>query len=323
MQLVFTVQEKHRQLRMRRDEQRKLGQHIDQIVRQAEAEEGEQPAGAGCASGLCGMLNRWRGRRGTSVRTAEMSAAPSAADRNVAIHRAVFGLAGIKKGDPAAKLEEAAAVMRSRVVSLEQRAAEQRAEAKRLAQAGQKAQALRMLKKAKAVEAQVEANQQSLMAVEQQVDMLAQAAMQKTLSSALASTSKTMKRDAKALSKAEDAIDDAAEARDMATDLSQVMAEFAQNGHAEVDEDELEAELEAMVGEEPTPPPLSPVSAEETRRQQIAALEAKIAQRQAQTEIDAAEAKALRDSFPVAPNGTVSASKKEEKSRLLEPVAQS
>ena len=195
---------------------------------------------------------------------AAVEAVKNGTHSNVELHRAVFGLAGAsKKVDPAAKLEEAASVMRARIEQLEDRARDQRKVALGARKAGQKQVAMRELKKAKAVEAQVEANQQSLMAVEQQVDMLAQAAMQKTLASALATTSKSMKKDAKALGKAETAIEEAQEARDMATDLNQVMAEFAGGGTQELDEDELMAELEGMVAEEADPPP--PVDAEAGR----------------------------------------------------------
>ena len=188
--------------------------------------------------------------------SAEAPGAVGASADGRAVTRAVFGLAGSKKAASASeKLEEALAAMRARVEQLELRAQEGRVEAARLAKAGQKTAALRALKKAKAVDAQVASNQAAVDAVEQQLDTLSQAAMQKTLASALASTSATMKKDAKALSKAETAIEDAQEARDMATDLNQVMAEFAQSGNGYEDEDELLAELNAMVAEQDAPAP--------------------------------------------------------------------
>lgn len=242
---------------MRREEVKKLGAHVDNIVRHAEAS--ERP-NAGCFGRFWTMFVKARGPHhsaaGASAATIPSSSS-SRAKSSLEINRAIFGLAGMKKGDPASKLEEAAAAMKVRIEQLEKRSAEGRAEAKRLAQTGQKAAALRALKKTKAVDQQVDANQASLMAVEQQVDMLAQAAMQKTLSSALATTSKAMKKDAKALNKAESAIDDASEARDMASDLNQVMAEFAANGAGDADEDDLMSELEAMMmgTDDPQPPP--------------------------------------------------------------------
>ena len=292
---------------MRKDEARKLGQHIDNVIRQSEGV--EQPKG--CFPFMCGIFNRMRGHRRTAVATTDLGS--STRTGNVEVHRAVFGLAGVKKGDPAAKLEEAAVVMKGRIEQLEQRAQEQRAAAMQLQKAGQKAAALRALKKAKQIEAQVSSNQAALDAVEQQVDMLAQAAMQKTLTSALASTSKSMKADGKMLSKAESAIDDATEARDMASDLNQVMAEFAQNGAGDMEDDDLEAELLAMVDSKPPPP----VDAEAEKQAEIERLESAIAERQRQKETREAVA-----SMPAAPTDKPAPSSgkaraKEERAGLL------
>ena len=320
---LFGVEEKYKQLRMRKDQQKKLGATIDKMMRQAE--EGEVPKG--CGMGICSMLSRWRSKGATRTSPVDLEGvaagiASAASSDNVGFSRAVFGLAGVKKGDPAAKLEEAAALMRGRIMQLEERAQSERKIAVTLQTAGQKAQAIRALKKAKASEAQLEANQSSLMAVEQQVDMLAQAAMQKTLTSALASTSKSMKADGKMLSKAEKAIDDASEARDMATDLNGVMAEFARNGTDALDEDDLLAELESMaMNNAPPQPPESQQMSQDEKATEIARLEALIAERQARVD----EVRALKDSFPAAPLGEVapapangkSKKRSEEKTGLL------
>jgi len=319
MNQAFGVEEKYRQLKMRKDEQRKLGQHIDNIVRRAE--DVEHPTG--CFGGGCfGFLGKMRGRR-AAARTVEVAAAAvnsaTSSTSNADFSRAVFGLAGVKKGDPAAKLEEAAAIMKGRVEALEARAQEQRSQAMQLQKAGQKAQAIRALKKAKQIEAQMSSNQAALDAVEQQVDMLAQAAMHKTLTSALASTSKSMKADGKMLSKAESAIDDATEARDMASDLNGVMAEFAANGAADVDDDDLMAELESMVDNE-RPPPAAVGMSEAEKEQEIALLESKIAER-----ARARETRETLASMPSAPTNGVGkkAMAKEEKAGLLARVSAS
>lgn len=299
----FGVEEKYKQLRMRKDQQKNLGATIDRMMRQAE--EGEIPKG--CGLGICSMISRWRRKGAMPTSTVDLEAvaasiASGTTSDNVGFSRAVFGLAGVKKGDPAAKLEEAAAVMRGRIMQLEERAQSERKIAVTLQKSGQKAQAIRALKKAKASETQLETNQSSLMAVEQQVDMLAQAAMQKTLTSALASTSKSMKADGKMLSKAEKAIDDASEARDMANDLNGVMSEFAQNGTDALDEDELIAELESMAMDNvPPQPPESQQMSQDEKASEIARLEVLIAERQARVD----EVRALQDSFPAAPVGEV------------------
>ena len=309
MSVAYGVEEKYRQLRMRKEEHRKLGQHIDNIIRQSEGV--EQPKG--CFPFVFGLFSRMRGHKRTAVATVDLGSTTRASG-NVDVHRAVFGLAGVKKGDPAAKLEEAAGVMKGRIEQLEVRAQEQRASAMQLQKAGQKAPALRALKKAKQIEAQVASNQSALDAVEQQVDMLAQAAMHKTLTSALASTSKSMKADGKMLSKAEAAIDDATEARDMASDLNGVMAEFAQNGTGDADDEDLEAELMAMIDSVPPPP----VDVEAEKQAEIARLETQLSARQR-----ARETREALASMPAAPTETPVATtekravKKEERAGLL------
>ena len=322
---AYTAEEKYRQLRMRKEESRKLGAHIDNLVRRAEGGD----AAAGCASGVLAWIRR-RLSRDSPSSDAAVEAVRSGTHTNAEMHQAVFGLAGAKKANPAAKLDEAAGVMRARIEQLEERARDQRAVAAKLAKAGQKVQALRELKKAKAVEAQVEANQASLMAVEQQVDMLAQAAMQKTLTMALASTSKSMKKDAKALGKAEAAIDDAQEARDMATDLNQVMADFASSGAGEADEEALMAELDGLVAAEDAepPPPVDAEAAASARLAEIADLEAQLALRRAakdRSELHRAAVGAMPAAPVQAPatSGSKRAAKKEEKAGLLAGVVQS
>jgi hypothetical protein len=184
--------------------------------------------------------------------------------------------------------------MQSRIQDLECRAASERAEAKRLMGLGNKSSAMRALKRAKATEKQLEANQASLLAVEQQVDLMAQAQMQKQIASALASSSKGMKAQKKLLKSAENAVDDASEARDMAEDLGQVMADFASNGND--DDDDLFEELQQMMEEPPTKPPeqaLQPISEEEAKQMEISQLESRIAQWD--------EAEAARQALPDVP----------------------
>jgi len=296
---TFTVETKHLQLAAMREDQKQLGRKIDVIMRASES------SGKSASASFCNWLMR---RFSTRQRVATTDASSTrVGSTNSDVHRAVFGLAGAKKGNPAAKLEEAASVMKARIAQLEERAADERKQAVLLQKAGQKAHALRALKKAKAIEAQLESNSASLMAVEQQVDMLAQAAMQQTLTNALASTSKQMKGNAKMLSKAEKAVDEATEVRDLASDLNGVMAEFAQAGAGEADDEELVAELNSMLDE--TPPPASASSdadADSAKKAEIEMLERKIAARE--------DADAWRAGLPAAPKNEV---KMQEKAKLL------
>ena len=226
---IRTVDDKTAILKERQNEQRRLGALVDKL--QAEAED------VGCG----GVMRRvWRvvcGRRAV----ASGEGGVSATDMDTTMR------GRIAAGDPAVtKLAEAAVAMETRLVALEERVCEQRLEAMRLMKAGQKSAALRVLKKSKQTEKQVETSQAPLDAVEQQADLLAQAAMQKTVASALSKTSKGMIKDKKMLRKAENTVEEATEARDMAEDLSQVMSDFVSNG-AVHDMDDLLEELREMV----------------------------------------------------------------------------
>ena len=203
---------------------------------------------------MCSIWRRMTGRQRAAALTvvaAEGAATSTTAATGTATQARLFGM---KKADPHAKLAEAAAGMEKRVQELELRAQSERAEAKAQMHSGQKTSAMRMLKRAKMTEKQLEANQQSLMAIEQQVDLMAQAQVQKQLASALASSSKGMKAQKKLLKNAESAVDEAQDARDMADDLGNVMAEFAQGGNGDADDDDLMAELQQMVDDDPSPP---------------------------------------------------------------------
>ena len=248
---------------MREDEAAKLGEAVDAILKQAETKVNGGRHGAGCFAWVSKLL-RSRSYKRSNQYDSEMgqvttshsshsansadTASTSAVNKSMEVNSRIFGLAGAKKAsDPAHMLEQAASVMKARIEQLESRAAEQRVEAARLMKAGQKQAAMRALKKAKQLEASVAANSASLDAVEQQVDLLAQAAVQKTLTSALETTSKTMQKDKKMVARAEKAVDDVSEVRDMAEDLNAAMNELANHGANDIDEDELLEELEVMM----------------------------------------------------------------------------
>ena len=257
------LQVKFYTLKMREEEAAKLGETIDALMKQAEAKSGVNKS-PGCFAWISRIFGSKSYQRSSQYDSSELSSvAPSSssasssnsasasetgAAKSLEVNSRIFGLAGVKKAsDPAKMLEQAASVMRARIEQLEQRAAEQRSEAARLVKLGQKTAAMRALKKAKQIEASVAANSASLDAVEQQVDMLAQAAEQKTLTSALETTSKTMQKDKKMVARAERAVDDAVEVRDMADDLNNAMSELANHNNADFDDDDLQEELEAMI----------------------------------------------------------------------------
>ena len=315
------AEDKAAALKMRREQERKLGATIDRLVAQTEME----PSGCG----ICHIFRRMTGRQRAAALVAVSDATSSTgAATGTATQARLFGM---KRADPHTKLAEAAASMEKRIQELELRAASERAEAKSQMQAGNKASAMRLLKKAKATEKQLEANQASLMAVEQQVDLMAQAKMQKEIASALSASSKGMKSQKKLLKNAESAIDDAQDARDMADDLGQVMSEFAANGNGNDDEDELMAELQSMMDDDPTPPTAaasmvdvsldepgsSSAAAEHAKQQEIARLEARLARYD-----QSAELKRIAEEMPAAPTTSMNGKGKMteaqmEKERLL------
>ena len=81
--------------------------------------------------------------------------------------------------------------------------------------------------------------------------MLEGVAVQRQLASALAGTSKSLRANKKLISQAEGAVDEAGEARDLASDLDSVLADWA--GNSKDDEEDLMAELEAMCGDDTEP----------------------------------------------------------------------
>jgi hypothetical protein len=226
----------------------------------------------------------------------------------------------MKKSSPDEKLAQAAATLKSRLLQMESRAASEREEAKAALKMGQKSSALRLLKRAKMTDKQVEAAQQSLLAIEQQVDLMAQAAMQKEIASALATSSKGMKANKKMVKNAEAAVDDAQEARDMAEDLSNALSELGANDNG--DDDELLQELQDMVDKDP---PITTDSveislsddAEDAKHVEMAEM-AEMARVEARA-ADWDEAERLRQFMPSVPKmaGKGKAAKFEEKQSLL------
>jgi ATP-dependent Lon protease len=274
---VRTVEDKAAALKAKRDAERALGAQIDRQINSADA------ATHGC--GFCSLFGRWR-RRGDGAGAAQPTLA------NGAVGAALFGVSKAK-ADPNSALAAAVQAMQARVEQLETRVSEARAEAQRLHKAGQKAAALRALKKAKGLERQLSATQSSMDAVEQQVDMMEQATMQRAVATALSSTAKDMKKDKALLAKAEGAVEEAQEARDLAEDLGTVMSELGASSAQDFDDEELMAELEQMM--EPPGGPSAAVKesadAEMSSALEIEALELKIGQHE--------EAEVVRKAFPL------------------------
>lgn len=260
----------------------------------------EAPA-RGC--GFCSVFGRRRGS--VRVQTAEPGSAASATRSS-----ALFGVGSKKSAN--AKLAEAALAMEARVATLEERARQGRLQAAALMKAGNRAQAMRSLKKAKLAEKQHAATAAALDAVESQVDMLEGVAVQRQLASALAGTSKSLKANKKLLAQAEGAVDEAGEARDLASDLDSVLADWAGNSSLQDDEDDLVAELEAMCDDSTEVTSASGVEVEMAAREAVERERAELREKLAAAEY--AHAERLRQGLPEAPS-----SKTSETRNLLQP----
>ena len=168
-------------------------------------------------------------------------------------------ITGTSRSKSEGKLQHARAAMQARIEQLDQRSKSYRMLALKTAQSAKgasvgsaKQEALRLLKKAKAVEVQIASSRTALDAVDQQIDLMEQAVMQRQLTSALTATSKEIKVDPNAVSKVEDAMDAAIEARDVTADISAAMREFSRTATTEeADDDDLLAELQSMMGDAP------------------------------------------------------------------------
>ena len=162
----------------------------------------------------------------------------------------IFGQRG-KQATAADKLQHAAQSVQAHVESLSEKASLARAKAAEFMSQNNKAQALMQLKKAKAAEKQLETATATHAALESQVDVLEQSALQREVASALsASVATSKKRHKGLLSKAENAVDGAEEIKDMSEDVATALGGLQVE---QWDEDELLAELEEMGAPEPTP----------------------------------------------------------------------
>ena len=323
----FTAQERDAAVLQRMQAKAVMTKEIDAVLRHARSDgdgSGTTREAASGVRGRCLALMSAIGRVWRRLRCSSTHKSKAAADLAAAIqtgashtHQTLFG-AMASKSNPASKLESTAAAMKGRLQALEARATEERTEAVRLSKAGHRTAALRMLKKAKVTEVSAASTSDAVLAVEQQLDMLAQGELQKQLSSALASSSKAMRKDSKALSRAEKAIDDAQDARDVASDLDTVMAEFASNGVGDLDDDELAAELESMLAPENIDPPTSSSSCA------MGASQAPSATPASMPSIDDSD-EASQQPFPSVPltdgRKAPRSARREEKARLLEGVA--
>lgn len=169
---------------------------------------------------------------------------------SAALNQAVFGHKAVSSASSTAsdRLTSAAKSMEAHVASLDEKAAAARSKAKALMAAGKKPEALAWLKKAKQAEAQHSNAVATHAALERQIDVLAESALQREVATALsASVSVAKKKTVGLLSKTEDAVDAAVELKDFAEDVSQAFGGLQTDTF---DEDELLEELNALTMED-------------------------------------------------------------------------
>lgn len=143
------------------------------------------------------------------------------------------------------KLQRVSGVIESRISLYEQRAIDAKGEAQQHLNAGNRAAALRAMKRSKAAEKQVSALFSTSVAIENQSDMLETAGLQREVADALHAGVKGMRKTHKALRDVESVADQASDMRDVSADVQAAMAQLNEAYDDDVlDDDELLAELD-------------------------------------------------------------------------------
>jgi hypothetical protein len=227
---VVDVKSKRAALVAMREKESKIATQIDEMVKSSQAEDDEPVQGCG-AKFLCFGRRRATARSTTSLDTR------------------VFGKA-VKETDATQRLNNAAESVEAHVEQLAEKVRTAEARARELFAQQKKQEAIAALKRAKGLQKQLETASATHAALERQVDVLAESALQREVASALsASVASTKKKSKGLLTKTENAVDSAVELRDFAEDIAQTMGGLQTDVF---DDDELLAELEGM--QEPEPP---------------------------------------------------------------------
>ena len=248
---VTSVKVKQEALEAMKTKEMQMAHEIDRVVKAGQlALDDEEEAVQGCgAKFFCGMLGRRRRAAAAQAQAQAQAGSASGEHRaHTGMDARLFGQRG-KTATAADRLNHAAESVEAHAGQLGERARAARAKAKELFAAHKKPEAMAALKRAKALEKQLETASATHAALEQQVDVLAESALQKEVASALsASVASTKKKTKGLMSKAEDAVDGATELKDFADDIAQTLGTLQTDTF---DDDELLEELEAMqIGED-------------------------------------------------------------------------
>jgi hypothetical protein len=227
---VVDVKSKRAALTAMKEKESKMAAQIDEMVKASQAEDDEPVQGCG-AKLLC-----FGGRRRATARA------------TTSLDTRVFGKA-VRETDATQRLNHAAVSVEAHVEQLAEKVRAAETRARELFAQQKKQEAIAALKRAKALQKQLETASATHAALERQVDVLAESALQREVASALsASVASTKKKTKGLLSKTENAVDSAVELKDFAEDIAQTLGGLQTDVY---DDDELLAELEGMQEPEP------------------------------------------------------------------------
>jgi hypothetical protein len=133
-----------------------------------------------------------------------------------------------------------------RMQAIEARISDLRATAKKQMQSGQKAQALRSLKLAKAFERKLVSLGDLSAALEHQRDQLEEVGLQQSIAAALGAGVSDMMKAQKTVKRVEQVVDQANDLNDVSADLTSALENFSSAAFVDCDEDALMAELLEM-----------------------------------------------------------------------------
>ena len=179
--------------------------------------------------------------------TSASSAAQKGAQRS-AMSVALFGKRrGEAASTPTQRLQMAQQSIDERCQALEMRAEASRKEAATLVTSGNKAGAMRALKRSKQLQSQASNLANASMAIERQSDMLEEAGLQQEVAKALQAGVKDMKKVQNAMKTVESISDTAITMCDDVEEINTLLSQLVNTGDAAtIDEDDLLAELESM-----------------------------------------------------------------------------
>lgn len=238
MHTIVDAKTKHLAHAQRTQEVAKLAKTIDAIVAKGQIDVDEDNVRG------CGGRFFCFGRAKRTAQPASTSRGAAAGTLHSAMDSRLFGKRG-KQTSATDKLSHAVESVAQHVDQLSEKAQAARSKARELFAADKKADAMAALKRAKMIEKQLESASSTHMALERQMDVLAESALQKEVASALSTAVASTKKKTKGLlSKAEDAADGATEMKDFADDVAHALGSIQVDTF---DDDELLDELNGMV----------------------------------------------------------------------------